>query len=213
LQHRFFRSTVNEEKILRVFQDVLNGELQIDDVLIVRQHQRFPQHLALDVAAVADFNGAHLIDVDDFTRLDRPRQMPARTRLGGLDILAETQHHAPLAGIDDVKPACHPDQRQHANQQTDQIAAARQAFGRETPSAATAATGVLLAEQTIEALVDAAPDLIEVRRPAGFVAVAVVAPLGIVPCHSDLFRDNFSLRRGVVWRTGFMPNTASAKNF
>jgi hypothetical protein len=156
----------------------LHGKLQVDDVLVVGQHQRFFQHLALDVVAVTDFNGAHLIDVDHLARLDRPRQMPARSRLGGLGIFAEAQHHAALAGVDNVKPARHPHQHQHTDQQADQVSAARQTARRQAITAAPFA-----AEQAVEALVDPTPYLIQVRRPTGFVAVIFVAPLRVVPGH------------------------------
>ena len=79
LQHRIVRRAVVEQEVRRALQYVLHRELHIDDILVVGEHQRFLEHLALDVVAVADFYAAHARHVHHFGGLDRIRQVPART--------------------------------------------------------------------------------------------------------------------------------------
>jgi len=48
-----------------------NGELDFDDVLVVRQHQRLVLLLVLGRVAIADLDGAHLREIDQLLFLDR----------------------------------------------------------------------------------------------------------------------------------------------
>ena len=71
LLHGVVRAAVVEQVVFRILDCVLNRELQIDDVLVIGQHQHLAQHLGLDVVVIADFDGAHLLDVDHQHFLDR----------------------------------------------------------------------------------------------------------------------------------------------
>src|SRR5574340_165000 len=109
--------------------------------------------------------------------------MPPRSRFGCLDIFSKAQHHAALSGIDDIKATRQPDQKHRADQQGQQIAAARAAWRKSATAIPTAAFCILVAKQAVETLVEASPDLVQVGRSAVFVAVTVVTPLRVVPGH------------------------------
>ena len=58
LRHGLVGETVVEDVVLRAVEDVLNGELDIDDVLVVGEHQRFAQHLVALGTAIAHLDRA-----------------------------------------------------------------------------------------------------------------------------------------------------------
>ena len=94
----------------------INRKLNVDDVFVIRQHQRFAQFLvtgrtALSCAAITNLERTHLLHVDHRHALDRIRHMPARTRHGGFHMLAEAQHQATRPLIDNIETRRHPDQR------------------------------------------------------------------------------------------------------
>ena len=60
LQYSIVGRAVFHQVIARAFHHPLHGELYIDDVFVVGQHQRFFQHFALDVVTVTHFHAAHL---------------------------------------------------------------------------------------------------------------------------------------------------------
>ncbi len=90
--------TVVEQRVFDILQVVLDGKLQIDNVFVIGQHQRFAQLLATRRAAlgssVADFNSPHLLHVDDSHALDGERNVPARAGHGGFDMFAELENDA-----------------------------------------------------------------------------------------------------------------------
>jgi len=91
-------------------QVVLDRKLDIDDVFVVSQEQRFLGDLVPGIAvAIADLDGFHLREIDDLDRLDRERQMPPRSRRRGLGIFAEAGDDAAPAFVDDIEAARQPD--------------------------------------------------------------------------------------------------------
>jgi hypothetical protein len=59
LHHGVIGMAVVEQVGLRILEEVLHGKLDVDDVLVVGQHQGFLQHLVLVRAAIADLDRAH----------------------------------------------------------------------------------------------------------------------------------------------------------
>ena len=117
LHHRFIRHAVVEDVIDRILENVLDGKLDVDDVFVIGQHQRFFQHLVALAAAIADFERAHAGNIDQLMRLNRVRQTPAQAGLSAFLVAAELQHQAALRGIDDVKTAGEPEQQHDGNQE------------------------------------------------------------------------------------------------
>src|SRR5690606_24843966 len=101
------------------------------------------QHLVFDVVTIANFHGPDLAEVDNLYRLGRERQMPARTRLCRLEILAETQHHATLTGIYNIKAAGQPNQ--HGNNRYQANTGAKSLLGPVTTRFVTTALATLAA--------------------------------------------------------------------
>src|SRR3954468_12636025 len=100
--------------------------------------------------------------------------MPTRPRKCRFNEFAKAQHHAALAGIDDVKTTRQPHDRYQYHQQGETAAKLPSAgSGRRIASAAPAS------EQRIQALVHAPPEFVEVRRTV----VAALSPLRIIQCH------------------------------
>src|SRR2546427_11365000 len=74
LQHRVFRAAVGKQVVHRILQNVLDRELDIGDVFVVRQHERFAQDLGLDIVAIAHLDGAHPGQIDDLVALNRSEE-------------------------------------------------------------------------------------------------------------------------------------------
>ena len=167
--------------ISRVAHDVLHGELQVDDVLVVGQHQRFLEHARLDVVAIADLERADLREIDDLVRLDRPRHAPAQPGARLLRELAERQHDAALALDDDVEAACEPHREDDARKQ------ARTAEAGPGNARRLAASTAPPAEELGEAPVEVAPELVQVGRAlisaAWAAGTSLAAPVGVVQRH------------------------------
>jgi len=184
---------VVEEILHRVLEDVLDGELDIDDVFVIGEHQGLFQHLVALGAAIADFDGAHPRHIHQFVGLEGVRQAPSEARFGGFFELAELKHDAALGLVDDVEAGGQPDEQDENGQEAD--AAAQEAgievhLGHATVVAAIAAA--LLAQQAGKTPVEIAPEFFQVRRPlvgparvifAAIVAAAAIAPLGVVERH------------------------------
>jgi hypothetical protein len=181
------RIPVGEQVVFRILEGVLHGELQVDDVLVVGEHQRLGQHLGLDAVLEAHFHGTDLFHVDHFHGLHRIGQMPARAGHGGLGVFAEAQHDAALAGIDDIEAGGQPDQHGQADEQAGaagdvELAAATDARRRLVAASA------LAPEQLVQAAIEVLPEFIEIRRAATILfATVLVTPLGVVPGHRDRF--------------------------
>src|SRR5262249_12416226 len=133
----------------------------------------------------ADFQRAHLREVDDLVRLDRPRQAPVEARGRLLGELAEGEDDAALALDDDVEAAREPDADRHQQEQAG-AAEGEAPAGRRRLLAATAAPP---AEQLGEPAVEVAPELVEIRRTLIAAAralrsarTAAASPVRIVQC-------------------------------
>src|SRR5207237_3689886 len=144
------------------------------------------EHLGAHVVAVAHFQGAHLREIDDLVRLDRPGQAPAQARRGFLRELAEAEHDAALAFHDDVEAAGEP----HGDdEKSERARAAAKAPRRRRPWRLLAAAAPAPAEDLGEAAVKVAPQLVEIRRAlvadAGALRAAGTAasPIGVVQGH------------------------------
>ncbi|MNS68741.1 hypothetical protein D3C72_1020280 [compost metagenome] len=174
-----------------IFQGVLHRELDVDDVFIVRQHQRFAGLLVAQRLAVTHFHRAHLRHVDGFVGLERVRPAPVETGRRGVAVLAEREHDAVLALLHDERAAGEPDEDGDHADHAGGDAGALHVGTRTTATAVVIAAvvgTVLLSEKGVQALIEIAPQLIEVRRTfaglfafLGFLAVVLaIAPAGIV---------------------------------
>ena len=197
---------VVEEVVLGALEVVLHRELDVDDVLVVGQHQRFLVDLVLRRVAVADLDGPHLREVDELDRLDRERQVPARARLRGLGVLAEARDDAAAAFVDDVEAAREPDDERRARRACRRRRSARPAPAAAPPSPPSRLA--LAAEELVHPAIDVAPDLVEIGRAAA----AALAPLRIVQRHDggvwNGCRDSVSVGASRVRRRDARPAVA-----
>src|SRR3546814_6558569 len=96
--HRLLR-LANVKEVLTDIGDLpLHREVDVDDVLVARQHQALFRNIATRGAGTlaagaleADVDLLHRGDAGGERRLDRPGQVPVETRLCGLDPFAEAQ--------------------------------------------------------------------------------------------------------------------------
>ena len=119
MQDGIIRVAVIEQVLLRILQKPLDCKLDIDDIFIIGQHERFFEHPILVRAAIAHLDNAHIGQANDFVCLNRIGQTPTQARLGRLGIAAECQDDASLRSIDDVETARQPDHQHQHNQRTD----------------------------------------------------------------------------------------------
>jgi hypothetical protein len=176
--HHLLGLAVVEDEGFRAHEVVLHRELDVDDVLVLGQHHRFLGVAVRRGVAIADLDGAHLLEIDDVDRFDREGQVPARPGLRGLRVLAEAGHDAAPAFVDDIEAAREPDEE---HERDDEAGAAD---GEAAPRGTAAGVAAVTApEQVAHAAIDVAPDLVEVGRTAAIVAVPALAPLGIVERH------------------------------
>ena len=174
------RAAVVEDEVLRRHEVVLHRELDVDDVLVLGEHRRFLGVAIRRRVAIAEFDRAHLREIDELDRLDRRRQVPARAGERRLGVLAEAGDDAPTALVDDVEAAREPHHHDQSDEQPEAAAELAQA-GRLRPAAAAAAAAAAT-EDPGEALIEVAPQLVEVGGPlvAAAPSSAAATPLGIV---------------------------------
>jgi hypothetical protein len=176
LEHRLLRPAVGEQILHGVLQDVLDRELDVGDVLVVRERERLAQHLGLDVVAIADLDRTHAGQIDDLVALDRIRDAPVQP--GGRDLreFSESEHHAALAFDDDVEAARQPSDEH--DEENEPGASAELAHVRRLARVRASAARPL-AEQAAQLAVEVAPHLVEIRRSL-VAAAASFAPLWVV---------------------------------
>lgn len=162
LAHRLIRLQIVEQPRFRVLQGVLHRELDVDDVLVIGQHQRFFEVLRAHVAAVADLDRAHFVDVDLFVGLERVRHAPVQARTGAVAVFAEGRDDAGLAFAHAEHAAGEPDEADHRHRRADRDAGALHVG--PVRAAIIAAARTLVAEHAVEALVEVAPHLVEIGR-------------------------------------------------
>ena len=185
LDHRLVGFARIEQIVLGIVQDVLHRELDVDDVLVVGEHQRFVEDGIACRAAIADLDCPHAGEIHQLVVLDRIGHAPAQARLGGLGVAAEAHLDPALAGIDDVEAAGRPDRQAEHHQHADAAAEELEIeAGAAAAIAAALAAGALLAEKRAPFAAEVAIDLLEIGRPlVAFVAVSIVplvAPARIV---------------------------------
>src|SRR6185437_12667119 len=147
--HRAVGVTNVEQVILGVVDQPEDGEVDVDDVLVASQHQRFLGHLKLlTFAAVADLDAVDARHLGDQHALERRRQVIVESGRGVPVIGAETQHHAEFIGIDDIDAAGEPEHDHRGDDDEDALAAAG-----------------LARQQIADALLQAAEESLEVGRP------------------------------------------------
>src|SRR3546814_608669 len=121
----------NVKEVLTGIGDLpLHREVDVDDVLVARQHQALFRNIATRGAGTlaagaleADVDLLHRGDAGGERRLDRPGQVPVETRLCGLDPFAEAQHDALLVGLHPVEAGKQPhDDDAEADQQVGGLA-------------------------------------------------------------------------------------------
>src|SRR5690606_14319093 len=174
LAHRFVGIAHIEQVVRGAFgaQAILHDELHVDDVFVGGQHERFGQHLVARAATETHFEGTQLRNVDRLGVLDGVRQAPLEAWGLGALVLAELRDDGNLAFLDDVEAAGQPQQHQHQRHHAHPDAGA--AWRRRSHSAAIAGPAVaapaLASEKGPDAVVEVAPDLVEIGR------AVVVAP-------------------------------------
>ncbi|CAJ3293019.1 Uncharacterised protein [Burkholderia pseudomallei] len=166
---------------------ILNGEAHVDDIGVAREHRRVlhvrePHHVV-----AADLDRAHLRGVDDLVRFERIRQTPMDAVADRALVLAQAQHDARLAVLDDEDAAAEIDRDQHARDDADADARGAPVVGTKAVVAA-----ALAAEPAAQATVEVPPHFVEIRGAvvapvralrlvrARLVAVAAASPAGIV---------------------------------
>ena len=112
-------------------------------------------------------------------------QAPAQAGLGGGDVLAQAQHDGALVGVHRIQAARQPDhehqRREHAEAAAELLEGKAGELGAVAATPAVAAAeaaatpGALAAEHAGEALVEIAPDLLEVGRSLVATAIAIAA--------------------------------------
>ena len=80
LNHRRRRILTLEQIGARVAQTVLDGKLDLDNVLVFGQHRRIAKPGGLDHHIAADIDRTNLRHHDDFMALNRIRQTPVKAR-------------------------------------------------------------------------------------------------------------------------------------
>jgi len=90
-----------------IFNVVLNSKLNINNIFIFSEHQRFLRNcrelIRSSISAIAHFNRPDLLDIDDFNRLYRVGCMPSQPRFGYLFIVPKSEFYTLFALFDHVK--------------------------------------------------------------------------------------------------------------
>ena len=192
---------VVEDVVLGALQVVLDGELDVDDVLVIGQHHRFLVDLVLRRVAIADLDRLHLRELDELDGFDGKGQVPAGSGLRRLGVLAEARHDTAATFVDDVEAAGEPDDED----QRDEHAGAAERQPRAWPTAVAAILRVALAtEDFVHPAVDVAPDLVEVGWAAALIAAAL-APLRVIQRHEGATRSSRMGRKRVGEGAGRAP--------
>lgn len=162
--------------------------MDVDDIFILRQHQRFPgSHVLRGATARA---GSHLdnpllFDVNDRDTLDWARNAPMRTRHGGFDVASEAGDDPATPFLNDVDSGQCPE---HYGCQYEPADALEWGSAPTATAAATAAS-----KKTPDALLNAAQDFFQIgwRRllvspaPRVFLRTARFIPGHVFAPHHD----------------------------
>ena len=151
----------------RVLQAVLNGESDVDDVLVLRQHRRITQTRRLHDRVATDLYRAELGDRYRLVRLERVWHAPLETGIRGVAVLAERGHHRLLAFLHDEEAAAEPQQRGHTSDQSNADSSTLH-VGLEVAAIAgcwRSGSTALAAEHAAQLLVEITPQFIEIGRP------------------------------------------------
>ncbi|MNN36321.1 hypothetical protein D3C81_1502140 [compost metagenome] len=177
-----FRLVDVEHELLQVAHAVLHGQRHLDDVLVLGEH--------LPLLGVGTLAGDVLLEL----LVDR-REIEVQAGANRFVELAEAQDHCLLLLIDHVDGVVQPQHGEHGQADAEDAQAAALAAGAEAPTAA------LLAEDTVQAVLQFAERLVQVRRPLttattatapGVLVVLVVTRL--IPGHSALHLNNAKTR-------------------
>jgi hypothetical protein len=173
LLDHFFLAAVIKDPIRRILELVLYCKLNVDNIFIIGQHQRFLTLLVLDAGAITDFNRANLRNIDDLMTLDRIRPAPVEAGWRHMAVFSKGQHHPGLALLHDEKPAGQPQKKRNNGNDADTDA---RTLHVRRQTAARISAAIPVAEQAVQALIEIAPQLVEVRRAVIglFAAVALV---------------------------------------
>jgi hypothetical protein len=155
---------VVEEVGLRIADPVLHRDLQIDNALILRKHERLSKHLVLNIAAVSHFRLPQLLGVHQFGLLNRIRHPPGKTRaFVKAPKLAELEDCSHLTLWKDVDAATNPECEQSEDDGYNPPAPERGCW--ETWPAtrrASISASASAAKELIEATVEVAPEFVKV---------------------------------------------------
>ncbi len=175
LDHGFTGVAAFEQPGPGIVQAVLDGELDLDDVLVLGEHGGLAQAGTLDDAVTADVGGADLGDEHQFVPLDGVRQAPVEAGVDRGLVLAELGDDGLLPFLDDEEAGAQPDQHGHRGDQADAHASVLH-VGLESTArsiAGTTAAAVAPAEEASELAVEVTPQFIQVWRLALGIAAAV----------------------------------------
>ena len=106
--NRLFLLSVVEDPVSRIFEAVLDSELDINDVLVVGQHQGLACEFVAHIAAITHLDSTNLGDVDGLMRLNRIRPAPVETGGSRMAELAKGQDHTRLTFLHNEKSTDEP---------------------------------------------------------------------------------------------------------
>ena len=152
-----------KQKGARVAQAVLDGELDLNDVLVFGEHRRFAQAGGLYHVVATDVDRSDLGHKDHFMALNRVRQPPVEARQRGAAVLAELGDDRLLPLLDDEEAGSEPDQHHDTGNQARTQACVLHVGLK---AAATATPGLAVAaKQAAQPAVEFAPQLLKVGWP------------------------------------------------
>src|SRR5690606_27298766 len=158
-----FRLVDVEHEVLQVGDLVLHGQRHLDDVLVLGEH--------LPLLGVGPLAGHVLLEF-----AVHGREVHVQARPDGFIVLAEAQHHGLLLLIHYINRAVQPHGCQYGNDDGNQANAASLAGAR---AGTVATTFLLAAEHAIQAVLQLAEGLVEIRR--AFAISTAAAPAATAP--------------------------------
>src|SRR5690554_3065059 len=162
-----FRILYLEHEILQVGNTVLHRQRHLDDVLVLGQH--------LTLLAIGTDRG----DVALEFLLDR-REVDMQTRFNRTVVLTEPQNDRLLLLIDHVDGVEQPEHEQQ-NTADDPDSTGNTLSTTDAPAIAATAPALLVAENAVQAVLQLAQGLVQIRRPLFAAAVVTAATVTAAP--------------------------------
>ena len=169
---RLFLLAIIEDPIRRIFEAILNSELDVNDIFVVGQHQSFACEFVAHIAAITHLDSTDLGDIDGLMRLNRIRPAPIETGGSRMTELAKGQDNTRLTFLHNEKSTDKPQEKNHHGDNTRADTCTSRVAWRA--AAITAATTTFSAEEPVQTLVEITPQLIKIRR-------TIAGPLVVAP--------------------------------